>query len=50
MCCTGDGAGPELERVLNHLLALLEQQDFDYVLIETSGLVCLHVCCVCVCV
>jgi G3E family GTPase len=38
LCCTGDGAGAELERVLNHLLALLDQQEFDYVLIETSGL------------
>ena len=25
LCCTGDGAGAELERVLNHLLALLDQ-------------------------
>ena len=38
MCCTGDGAGPELERVLNHLLELLDEHEFDYVLIETSGL------------
>ena len=38
MCCSGDGAGPELERVLNHLLELRDEHDFDYVLIETSGL------------
>ncbi|EKX45862.1 hypothetical protein GUITHDRAFT_163152 [Guillardia theta CCMP2712] len=38
MCCTGDGAGPELERVLNHLLNILQDDEYDYVLIETSGL------------
>ncbi|KAJ1486049.1 CobW/HypB/UreG, nucleotide-binding domain-containing protein, partial [Baffinella frigidus] len=38
MCCTGDGAGPELERVLNHMLELQKDDQFDYVLIECSGL------------
>jgi G3E family GTPase len=38
MCCSGDGAGPELERVLNHLLELLDQHEFGHVVIETSGL------------
>lgn len=38
MCCTGDGAGPELERVLNHMLQLIDDDQYDYVLIETSGL------------
>ena len=27
MCCAGDGAGPELERVLNHLLELKDRQE-----------------------
>ena len=29
MCCTGDGAGPELERVLNHLLNILQDDEVE---------------------
>ncbi len=49
MCCTASSSGgSELERILNHLIELKDDDEYDYVLIETSGLadpaVCTHAC------
>ncbi|GMF21710.1 unnamed protein product [Phytophthora fragariaefolia] len=42
MCCTARGGkgrgGDELERILDYLLQLVEEQSFDYLVVETSGL------------
>jgi G3E family GTPase len=41
ICCTGSGGAGgdmELERVLNHVLELQDEEQYDHVLIETSGL------------
>ena len=40
ICCKGSGGGDEmeLERVLNHVLELQDEDQYDHVLIETSGL------------
>jgi G3E family GTPase len=38
VCCSADGPGSELERVLDKLLALRQSRAFDRVIIETSGL------------
>lgn len=38
MCCSADGPGDELERSLAKLVDLLDDGQFDHVVIETSGL------------
>ncbi|RLN94542.1 hypothetical protein BBJ28_00002542 [Nothophytophthora sp. Chile5] len=42
MCCTGRGGkgkgGDELERILDYLLRLVNEQSFDYLVVETTGL------------
>ncbi|KAG3115356.1 hypothetical protein PI124_g1279 [Phytophthora idaei] len=42
MCCTARGGkgkgGDELERILDYLLQLVEEQSFDYLVVETTGL------------
>ncbi|KAG6587293.1 cobalamin biosynthesis protein CobW [Phytophthora cinnamomi] len=42
MCCTARGGkgrgGDELERILDYLLRLVEEQSFDYLVVETTGL------------
>ena len=43
MCCSGDGAGPELERVLNHLLELLNRDEVEIIRVYVCVCVCLYV-------
>ncbi|ETN01860.1 hypothetical protein PPTG_16939 [Phytophthora nicotianae INRA-310] len=42
MCCTARGGkgkgGDELERILDYLLQLVQEQSFDYLIVETTGL------------
>ncbi|KAG7384333.1 hypothetical protein PHYPSEUDO_002740 [Phytophthora pseudosyringae] len=42
MCCTARGGkgkgGDELERILDYLLQLVQEQSFDYLVVETTGL------------
>lgn len=38
MCCTATGTGNEVERVLDMLLRIAAMDQYDYILIETSGL------------
>ncbi|KAI9918483.1 hypothetical protein PsorP6_012000 [Peronosclerospora sorghi] len=39
MCCTAQGRdGDELERILDYLLQLVQEQSFEYLIVETSGL------------
>jgi G3E family GTPase len=39
MCCSSGGEGDELERVLNKMLDIMDDESYDYLIIETSGLV-----------
>ncbi len=39
MCCNATSDGDEIIRVLAMLIQLFDRQDFDYLVIETSGLV-----------
>ncbi|CAI5717173.1 hypothetical protein KXD40_007435 [Peronospora effusa] len=42
MCCTARGGqengGDELERILDYLLQLVQEQSFEYLIVETTGL------------
>ncbi|CAH0521903.1 unnamed protein product [Peronospora belbahrii] len=42
MCCTSRGGkgkgGDELERILDYLLHLIQEESFDYLMVETTGL------------
>ncbi|TDH74320.1 hypothetical protein CCR75_006229 [Bremia lactucae] len=42
ICCTSQGGkgkgGDELERILDYLLQLIKKQNFDYLVVETTGL------------
>ncbi len=39
MCCSGGGEGDELERILSKMITIMDDESYDYLVIETSGLV-----------
>ena len=43
MCCSAGGEGDELERILTKMITIMDDESYDYLVIETSGLVVINI-------